>query len=313
MHRFVAKTLLIGVVLLLVTLGIDAIMTNNLRRSDARMFNTYNAIYSDSLQCDAVIMGSSRGQVQYNPAVLDSMLGLDCYNLSVDGRCIDAEIVMYNAYRHHAPQPKLIIQNIDFGTLQRSNGYEREQYTPYLNKDDLFKQIKGSEGFTWADRWIPLVRYAGYHEVIKEGLGMKNKLNKPVIYKGWCGHDEEWDGSVFDTISKVPFAVNPEAAEMFEEYLAQCQEENVLVVMVFAPIYIGVTEKMDSVKAMFDAYQVYADKYHYPILNYTYDSLCYDTNYFYNATHLNKKGSELFSVQLAEDLRGLLRHQAKVG
>lgn len=313
MHRFVAKTLLIGVVLLLVTLGIDAIMTNNLRRSDARMFNTYNAIYSDSLQCDAVIMGSSRGQVQYNPAVLDSMLGLDCYNLSVDGRCIDAEIVMYNAYRHHAPQPKLIIQNIDFGTLQRSNGYEREQYTPYLNKDDLFKQIKGSEGFTWADRWIPLVRYAGYHEVIKEGLGMKNKLNKPMIYKGWCGHDEEWDGSVFDAILKVPFVVNPEAAEMFEEYLAQCREENVLVVMVFAPIYIGVTEKMDSVKAMFDAYQVYADKYHYPILNYTYDSLCYDTNYFYNATHLNKKGSELFSVQLAEDLRGLLRHQAKVG
>lgn len=313
MKRFLIKSGITLVVLFMVALGLDRIMTNRLCHSDARMFSTYNAIYSDSLQCDAVIMGSSRGQVQYNPAVLDSMLGLNCYNLSVDGRCIDAEIVMYKAYRHHAPQPKLIIQNIDFGTLQRSNGYEREQYVPYLNKDDLFKQIKGSEGFTWADRWIPLVRYAGYHEVIKEGLGMKNKLNKPMMYKGWCGHDEEWDGSVFDAIKKVPFEVNPEAAEMFDAYLAQCRKEDIVVVMVFAPIYIGVTEKMDSVQVMFDTYQVYADKYHFPILNYTYDSLCYDTNFFYNATHLNKKGAVLFSAQLAEDLRGLLRHQAKVG
>lgn len=313
MRRFLLKTGITLLALFAVAGGLDAFLTSNLHRSNARMFSTYNAIFSDTLQSNAVIMGSSRGQVQYSTAILDSILGLNCYNLSVDGRCIDAEIVMYNAYRHHAPRPRLIIQNVDFGTLQCSNGYEREQYTPYLNKDDLFNQIEESEGFTWADRWLPLVRYAGYQEVIKEGLGVKNKLSKPSMYKGWCGHDEEWDGSVFDAISKVPFVVNPESAEMFEEYLTQCREENVLVVMVFAPIYIGVTEKMGSVKAMFDAYQVYADKYHYPILNYTYDSLCYDTNYFYNATHLNKRGAELFSVQLAEDLRKLLHHQAKEG
>lgn len=306
MRGFIAKTLLVGIILFIVAWGIDAFMTKNLHHSDARMFSTYNAIYSDGLQCDAVIMGSSRGQVQYDPAVLDSMLELDCYNLSVDGRCIDAEIVMYNVYRHHAPKPRLIIQNIDFGTLQRSNGYEREQYLPYLDKDDLFEQIHESEGFTWADRWLPLVRYAGYHEVIKEGFCLKNKLNKPSMYKGWYGRDEEWDGSVFDAITTIPFTVNPEAVEMFDDYLAKCNNEDVLVVMVYAPIYIGVTEKMDSVQAMFNTYQSFAEKYHFPILNYTYDSLSYDTNYFYNATHLNKKGAELFSVKLALDLKELM-------
>lgn len=306
MKRFLVKTGITLVTLVLVAWGLDCIMTNRLHHSDARMFSTYNAIYSDSLQCDAVIMGSSRGQVQYHPAILDSILGLNCYNLSVDGRCIDAEIVMYNAYRHHVPCPRLIIQNVDFGTLQCSNGYEREQYTPYLNKDDLFNQIEESEGFTWADRWLPLVRYAGYHEVIKEGFGIKNELSRPVMYKGWVGHDKEWDGSVFDAIKKVPFEINPKAAELFDEYLAQCRKENVQVIMVFAPIYIGVTEKMDSVQAMFDIYQAYADKYHYPILDYTYDSLSYDTDFFYNATHLNRDGAELFTVKLAEDLKELL-------
>ena len=306
MRRFLINLGITFVVLLVVAWGFDVLLTNNLRRSDARMFNTYNAIYSDTLRCDAVIMGSSRGQVQYNPAVFDSILGLNSYNLSVDGRCIDAEIVIYNAYRHHAPKPRIIIQNIEFGTLQRSNGYEREQYTPFLCKDDLIQQTKESEGFTWADRWLPLVRYAGYHEVIKEGLGLKNKLNRPEMYKGWYGRDDEWDGEVFDAITTVPFNVNPEAGEMFDDYLARCKKEDVLVVLVYAPIYIGVTEKMDSSQTMFDTYQTFAEKYHFPVLNYTYDSLSYDTNYFYNATHLNKTGAELFSVKLAEDLKELL-------
>lgn len=306
MRRFLLKTGITLLVLFAVAWGGDAFLTSNLHRSNARVFSTYNAIFSDTLQSDAVIMGSSRGQVQYSPAILDSILGLNFYNLSVDGRCIDAEIVMYNLYRKHAPKPKLIIQNIDFGTLQRSNGYEREQYSPYLNKDNLFKQIKESEGFTWADRWLPLVRYAGYYEVIKEGLGLKNKLARPAMYKGWCGHDDEWNGSTFDAITAVPFVVNPVAAEMFDDYLAECKAEGIQVVLVYAPIYIGVTEKMDSVQFMFDTYQSFADKYDFPVLNYTYDSLSYDTDYFYNATHLNKKGAEIFTSQLAMDLRELV-------
>lgn len=308
MKRFLIKTGVTFLALFAVAWVLDVIITLNLHRSDARMFNTYNAIYSDSLRCDAVIMGSSRGQVQYNPAIFDSILGCNSYNLSVDGRCIDAEILMYNLFRKHAPKPKFIIQNIDFGTLQRSNGYEREQYTPYLCRDNLFKQTKESEGYTWADRWLPLVRYAGYSDVIKEGLGLKNKLIKPAMYKGWCGHEENWDGSVFDGVSKVPFEVNSDAAELFDNYLAERRKEGVYVVMVFAPIYIGVTQKMDSVQKMFNTYQAFADKYGCPVLNYTYDSLSFDTNYFYNATHLNRYGAELFSTKLALDLKGLLHY-----
>ena len=306
MKRFLLKTGITIAILLAVAWGLDVFITRNLCHSQARMFNTYNAIYGNGLCCDAVIMGSSRGQVQYDPVILDSILGINNYNISIDGRCIDAEIVMYNAYRHHAPRPGLIIQNVDFGTLQRSNGYEREQYAPYLNNDDLFKQVKESEGFTWADRWLPLVRYAGYHEVIKEGLGLKNKLNKPVMYKGWYGRDDQWDGRAFNAILEVPFEVDAGVAEMFNDYLAECKAEGIQVVLVYAPIYIGVTEKMDSVQLMFDTYQSFADKYDFPVLNYTYDSLSYDTNYFYNATHLNKKGAELFSTKLAWDLKELI-------
>lgn len=309
MRRFLVKLGITAIAILALASVIDIVITHNLRHSNARMFNTYNDIYSDTLRCDAVVMGSSRGQVQYDVRILDSIAGLDCYNLGVDGRCIDAEVVIYNAYRHHASKPRLIIQNIDWGTLQMSNGYEREQYLPYLNKDDLYEQIRENEGFTWADRWLPLKRYAGYRNVIFEGLGLPGKMARPDnIYKGYIAIDYSWNGDAFNQIDTIGFECNPEAVAIFDRYLAQCREEGIQVVMVYAPFYIGAVRKMGpAVDTMFALYQSFADKYGCQILNYTHDSISYDTLNFYNASHLTRRGAELFSTKMANDLKDILQ------
>ena len=310
MRRFLTKLAITVAALFVLAYGLDWLITKNLRHSDARMFHTYNAILDDSLQCDALIMGSSRGQVQYSTRIIDSITGLNSYNISVDGRCIDAEVTIYNFYRRHQPKPKVIIQNIDWGTLQMSNGYEREQYLPYLRKDnDLYREIKEREDFSWADHYLPLMRYAGYHETIKEGLGLKAKMARPKnIDRGFIATDKEWDGAAFRAINTLGFTVNDEAVEIFDHYLQQCKQEGIEVVMVFAPFYIGATEKMGSdADSMFALYQGFADKYDYPILNYTYDSISYDTLNFYNASHLNRRGAEQFSLKLAQELKNLLQ------
>lgn len=308
MKRFLIKTGITLIVLLFVAYGLDWFITRNLHRSDAKMFTTYNTIYNDSLKSNAIIMGSSRGQVQYSPYIIESITGLNCYNISVDGRCIDAEVVLYDIYCQHAPKPKYIIQNIDCGTLQMSNGYEREQYLPYLNDRKLYNLICENEKYTWIDRWFPLIRYAGYREVIKEGIGVKNKMSRPDMYKGYVSYEKEWNGSDFNLIDTIGFDCNPQAVEIFDRYLANCQRDSIKVILVYAPFYIGATEKMGSaVDSMFSFYQSFANRYGCEILNYTYDSLCYDTANFYNAGHLNRKGAEMFSTKLAYDLKELLK------
>ena len=309
MKRFLLKLSITVAVLLAAAYGLDWLITNNLRHSDARMFHTYNAIYNNNLQCDALIMGSSRGQVQYSSSIIDSIANLNCYNISVDGRCIDAEVTIYNFYRRHCPKPKLIIQNIDWGTLLMSNGYEREQYLPYLRSDKLlYREIKDREGFTWADHYLSLWRYSGYHETIKEGLGLPAKMARPNnIDKGFIATDKERDGAAFRQIDTLGITVNPEAVEIFDRYLAQCQSEGIQVVMVYAPFYIGATRKMGpAADTMFALYQSFADRYGCQILNYTYDSISYDTLNFYNASHLNRRGAEQFSIKLAKDLKELI-------
>jgi lysophospholipase L1-like esterase len=50
-------------------------------------------------------------------------------------------------------------------------------------------------------------------------------------------------------------------------------------------------------------YRKYADDYQIPFFDYSNDSLCLNKELFYNTTHLNKKGADLFSKKLASDLR----------
>ena len=106
-------------------------------------------------------------------------------------------------------------------------------------------------------------------------------------------------------VDSIPFLVSDTIARQFEEYLSLAKTEGIDVVFVYCPIYIGATQKMMSLKSIYDYYERIADKYAIPILDYTHMGLCSDTAYFYNAMHLNKKGSDIFSDSLAHDIKKL--------
>ncbi|MBQ9418564.1 MAG: hypothetical protein IJU19_08310 [Bacteroidales bacterium] len=306
MKRFCIKVGTLLLFLALAAVVLEGVITRNLRSSTANLFKSYNDMYSGSLHCNVLINGHSRGLVQYDTQILDSILGCDSYNLSVNGRAIDAEIAKYHAYKRNCGTPKLLIQNVDFATMHASKNYEREQYFPYLTMDDsLYAEVRETEDFSWADRYIPLLRYSGYVQVVKEGLHIRNKMPHGGLHKGYAPSDASWDGSMLANIKCVGFDTNAESTANFLRFLQECKADGVEVVFVLAPIYIGVTDRMEDPQAMFDWYQSIADRFDYKVLNYTYDHLSYDTAFFYNATHLNREGATRFSTHLAEDLKTL--------
>ena len=110
----------------------------------------------------------------------------------------------------------------------------------------------------------------------------------------------------FSEINTLHFITDDERTEKdFDVFLGQMKDQNVKIVFVYAPIYIGLTNKVDNLVDFYETFQSYSDKYQIPILDYTYHYLSYDTSYFYNALHLNKTGAELFTTKLCHDLDSL--------
>lgn len=155
------------------------------------------------------------------------------------------------------------------------------------------------EPFSWMEKYVPLYRYSTYNGIYNI---LKESLVNDELYKGYKGWDAEWDGTSFEEISEISFNVDNRTLEMFNSFLSECNTEGIKVVFCYAPIYSGVWDKMSNAQEMNNMYQGIADCYDIPIMDYTESFPCGDTTYFYNAMHLNKRGAERFTRQLASDL-----------
>ncbi len=259
----------------------------------------YDLMHSQ-IDADILIMGNSRVWVHINPLVLDSILGVKTYNLGMNGSCVNRQIHKYNLFRRYNNKPKIILQGIDVWCMGNGTGYEKEQLYPYFWNWYLRREYLESEPFTIWEKYFPLYRYRTF-------LPLSN--GPRCLVKGWQGMDRHWDGSEFEKIKEIKFAPNDTTAMMFDNYLAKAKAEGIKVVLIYTPQYIGATQKTSNQTFMHEWYQQIADKYDFPILDYTYMDICQDTTYFYNAMHLNRKGAEIFSDSLANDLKGIVGYK----
>ena len=304
MKKFLIKSSIIVVILLAVMFVMDRLITYNLHHSDANMLKGMNDIFFDSTHYDVVVMGSSRGLVQYDTRVLDTILNKNCYNLSVNGRGIISQVIKYRCFEKQHGRPEIIIQNIDCFLLEEDNGFEKEQYISFFFDEDLFEMVKSRENFSDVERYIPLIRYAGYVQMIKEGLGMKNKMIKTEMYKGYEPRYQIWDGKKLSLIDEVGFGYNPVAVTEFKHFLKECNEKGIKVVFVYSPLYSEARRKMsdESNKFMLESFECLAKDFHIPILSWWDCPISEDTAFFYNATHLNASGAAIFTYELAHCL-----------
>lgn len=236
---------------------------------------------------------NSRAWVQYDPHILDSILHLNTYNLGFDRSGINRQIVKYQKYCELHRQPKYLIQNIDIFTMSPTIGYQREQFFPYFFYDrDLYRKINEYEHFTFVEKYIPYSRY----------MGIDIRLFNDGLYKGYKGQERDWDGNMFNKMDTINVAIDISMVKLFDDFLTEQAYLATRVIFVYSPIYHGVIDKCPDIDKMYEMYDSIALKYHIPILNYIEMPICYDTTYFYNATHLNRQGAEIFTTQLAHDI-----------
>ena len=296
-------------ILLILAVAFDVLLTIKALRSRTSPFATWNDLYQRKIDADVLVMGSSRAFVQFNPAIIDTVLHTNSYNLGMDGRAADSQILKYKVFRHKGnSKPKLIIYEVSHGTMQKSNGYEREQFVPYLHDPYLWRLCHEQESFNMADCVLPSWRYLGQRTFIRNILfpSEGSEYDTP-LYKGFRSYDRKWSGRGLRQQASVSYTKDTAVIRQFRDFLAECRRDSIQVVLVTSPFYIGGTRKMADSTGMHAMFAQIATDFDIPYLDYTYDTLSYDTAYFYNTMHLNKIGADLFSQKVARDIGSVMR------
>lgn len=302
MKRFIKLvTLTIGMLFVL-NVVLDYCFTVFLNQSQSELYKEWNRIIHGTIDADLVVIGSSRAWAQYDPHIMDSILLANSYNLGINGGSVNRQIVKYKVFRHYQKKkPSFLIVNFDYWNTWVINRFQREQYFPYLANVYMRKLIIDQEPFSLMELYLPMYRYyfQGVSKLLREAMEIEN------TYKGYHAHDLEWDGEEFAKVKTVMFESLQNVVDEFDVFLSDLQRDDVKVIFVCSPIYIGVTEMTVNLSEFYDFRKHFSEKYGIPVLDYINDPICTDTTCFYNATHLNKKGAELFTTKLCQDLDSL--------
>ena len=317
MKRFLIKTSLTILGLLIVSFFLDGFISKSLQHSTAQLYSPWNDLYADTLNHDMVFVGSSRTFMQYNPTVFDSVLGVNSFNLGISARGLDAQIAKYHAYCRRHGMPKYLILNIDICIFHPSDQTEqerehieahtdREQFFPYFLDRKLINELCNdcNEDFSWTDRFLPLMRYAGYNKVLLQACGCNKMVLAPTI-KGFSGlnYKNDWD---YYNWGHFRYNKSERYDSSLASLIAECRAMDVMPVFVMAPVYDQYMLQLDNRDEAVSMVRNDAKHYMVPLLDFTDSYISADSAYFCDPVHLNSRGAYEFSLQLAQSLRDSL-------
>ena len=312
MKKFLIESLIFFFALFLIAAGLDRIISMGLLKMEDYRFQDYCAMLQGGMNHDILIMGSSRGKSHYDPYLIDSLCNVSSFCIGIGGYPINAQIAKYHLYREHNRKPRVIIQNVDHGTLFTMDDvrhqHESEQFFPLIYDTGMREDLK-KMGYGFLELNFPLYRYLGYQQVIKNGLLEALSLkhyNSRSAYKGHWPEKGPWDGTELAKIDSIPVEFTEKARVLFEEYLDQCAKDSIRVALVFTPVYIGALNKMRGLEDIKQYYVDQANQRDFVYLDYTDTcSISLDTNNFCVAVHMNQPAAKEFTRMLCDTLAHL--------
>lgn len=314
MKRFIVRILLFMILPIPLLYGLNYIVDKGLQKSNYIYYAEWNDLFAGKINADLLICGSSRALQDISPAILDTSLGLNTYNLGMDGTHFSIQYDRVKMYLLYNKAPKYIVQTMDFTSFAEQNSLDNQlQFMPYLSNSVVIEYTaKYRDHYSWPERYFPLFKYNNQWPIIEEGV--KSYLGHgmpPIKTKGYFAQNKKWDYTFDKYIQRVPYPVGVHVAgyslNRFYDYLECCNKKGIKVIIVFPPVYyefLHYCKNKDYILGIFRNCQA---KYGTTFLDYSNDELSRSRDNFYNSQHLNKGGAETFSRKLANDLKPLLR------
>lgn len=309
MKRFVVKVICFSVALLFFGAALDFLLCKGLLKMEDYRFQDYEAMLTGGMENDILIMGNSRGKSHFNPSIIDSLSHSSSFCIGIGGYPIDAQVMKYHLYREHNRKPRLIIQNVDYATVTTIDDirhqHQSEQFFPLVFDRKSRKELK-KLGYGFFELYVPLYRFFGYQQVIKNGLleilGLKHYVSRPA-YKGFRAEEGAWDGAELAAMDRHKVEMSDKGKEILESYLSACRADSIDVVLVNSPMYVGVKGKLlglDEARAYFEQL---AEEYQCIYLDFVDDyPISQDTSNFCVSVHMNPVATDVFTRELCDSL-----------
>lgn len=270
-------------------------------------FEVWDDIYNGTAQSHIAIYGSSRAWVHISPQIIEDSIKLSSYNFGADGHSFEFQYLRHKIIEKENILPKTIIHSLDAHSLQnKTEFYNKFQAVPYMLWDwDFIYHTSHYQGFSYMDYIVPLLRFRHDNNML-----FTNRLpeyGRKVRKKGYRAVKQKWNNDFDNAKEKhktgYKVMIDNKMTNLYEKFISDVKKKNIEIIMVYTPEYIEGQKFINNRKEIINLYRSISTKYNIPFLDYSNSFICFDKKYFYNATHLNAEGSELFTKILIHDIK----------
>ncbi len=252
---------------------------------------------------DILIMGSSRAHHHYVPMIFEDSLGLDVYNVGVDGNGV---VLAYGILQMVTKRysPKMIIydveQSFDIYYYKNDNNCTRylallKPYYREANVAGIFKDISKQEYYKVH---FGLYRYnSSVIQLVKEFC-----IPSTVFYKGYePAYGTMTEEPRYFSNSNSISIVDTLKIGYFKRFVDLCDYYDIPLIVVVSPQYgTNCSDRYDPIKSICQENQVAFVDY------YSDNEFISHKEFFKDPMHLNEEGASMFSRKVVSDIKPLL-------
>lgn len=272
-------------------------------------------VVSGSARPDALFLGNSRVELMLNPAVFSQYTGLRAYNLGLNGSSLIHQLALLNLWMRYNPPPKYLFVEISPEDLQHSElGFFSIHFLQDLHTPPFNELVRRYDPRLLTLSRIPLLKYSLYNQVLVGdalvGLlrwltGHEKAVQHPGGYDAtpFVDFDETFDN--YRRLHPDGFRMNLDTGRVrtLGQIFRYARSKGVQVIAYEAPtlgemlrLHHNRTDMETVIDSVCQAGAV-------PFLPVDTTFLSPDRRYFFNANHLNARGTDLFTQHLAKRVR----------
>ena len=244
---------------------------------------------------EIVIFGSSRAGHHYIPKLIEKNTGLSCYNFGRDG----TNILYYESLLKiilSSSTPKVAILDLNLDDFMEKKNQKKVILSillPYINENKVVEDLvyEGDKIEFFKSKISKLYRY--------------NSLPIPILLhhlsigqKHYQGYEPLNGCKIKNQKKKLidnPYNETRPELQAFENFVKTAHENNIKLFVVISPSFKRF--KNNALKTANEILAKYGSKCH----NYSEFITIQNKNHFYDGSHLNNTGAEIFTKQLIAD------------
>lgn len=266
-------------------------------------------LFSDE-KFDITFWGSSTTQNHFNDSLIGAQLNKKAFNFGINGTSFDQYQGLLNHYLDRADSGEIVVIGLDIhGLVKRKALYQPYYYIHTLSNPYMFQSLKNIDfGYVWKSEFVPFYNLTQYGKhnltLIKQELVKKPKLSKFGFYPQFKSWQPKEEASKEVEIALDSAYANVQVISNLNQIINKGLKKQIQFIIVATPLFRNNDRKVKGFKSFEKAIFSF-EKKGVKVFNFMNHKICMEKDLFYNNTHLNNTGANLFSKLFSKQLTGL--------